>query len=448
MQKILNIIILIFLLIQLASCEEEPVTVNEIKTVSSSNGQGQNSNQGGSNSNISWPEYSSNQLIIRYHPAVTQSGKAQLRNAYGVIAYEPCQVCFDGDIERWTFQRNIDIEPRKKAIENNQNDPGGLGMPTPILDVNPEKSFDVASLKKSTMIAPGSGDLAAHLSTSDTGTTVAILDTGIDTNYTLFNDLSGSPSGFLYNPSPEEAVAGEVSGWDFVNEDNDPFDDELSKHGTAVSYILFKTARQFDIPIRILPVKIADKYGKISYFHLLCAIKFAATRADIINISAGWYDDNSHDNSIMAHLLAENPETLVVTSAGNLTFNNDRDDVLHLPSSFLHPNIVAVAAAKRNNSGVWRAASSFSNYGLTNVDFFAPGKKIPFYNPDGTIADSISGTSFAAPYVTAKAAEIIAIHDYPLTPEVVISKMNETGIPVTFDIPTKYNKLILPPTFD
>ena len=231
---------------------------------------------------------------------------------------------------------------------------------------------------------------------SNQNVTIAVLDTGIDYNYFGFNQP------FLYNnttqPEPCKATGMEdYYGWDFVNQDNDPFDDGYG-HGTRVSYLIKEILREHNVNFQILPVKVFDQNGEGSYFDILCGFKYAVNKGDvdIINMSFGWYHDRYE---LLQRFIQESEERVLITaSAGNYAV--DTDIVPHFPSGYENPNIISTAALQGFTNGIGLA--SFSNYGISSVDIAAKGENIPFYiAPNDFIL--LSGTSYANAVVSAHA---------------------------------------------
>ena len=102
---------------------------------------------------------------------------------------------------------------------------------------------------------------------------------------------------------------------------------------------------------------------------------------------------------------------IVVCAAGNDQINNDVTP--YYPASFKLDNIVAVTSTDGNDV----FASSFSNYGATNVHLAAPG--VGLYSTSSQANNSYgyyaggTGTSFSAPYVSGALALMIARY-YPI----------------------------------
>ncbi len=404
------------------SCTNDEIALENNKTISDSTLKQQIGN--------SPLLYSQSELIIQYKHGTPDTTKNMLRRFYSVFSYETCHRCPDRNIEKWFFGGNIDIEPKKQAIEDGDDIPGIYS--NAILDVDYEFTFSL-DMDSSYMGTDIDFSYESYIKPYNNGITIAVLDTGIDTNLPLFKD-GITPSKFLYKaPDYEEGL----SGWDFVNTDHNSYDDNLGKHGTIVTSIIVRRLKSLGINHQILPLKVCDNNGETKYFGLVCALNDALNKADIVQMSLGWYDDGFGDftNTIFSNLLNEHSDVMVVASAGNS--NNNNDSTFHYPSSYKHNNIIAVAATNSDFSGVaW-----FSNYGANNVDYYAPGEDILFegYNVDGT--------SFAAPVVAAEIAKIINFDPYA-SPDSIINQLNLSAIdcPLSFfeGKPTKYNKVINP----
>ena len=185
-------------------------------------------------------------------------------------------------------------------------------------------------------------------------------------------------------------------GWDFVNQDNDPYDDY--GHGTIIGSYIFNTLHERGIDFQLLPIKAFDGNGNGNYFDILCGFKYALNNpdVDVINMSFGWY---WQDYEIFSRYMDQSQNRVVIaTSAGNDRLNTDQE--VHYPSAYPYQNIVASAALGNSTNGVNLA--SFSNYGTNSVDIAAPGQDLPFYL-DSTNYILVSGTSYSNAYVSAHA---------------------------------------------
>jgi subtilisin family serine protease len=182
-------------------------------------------------------------------------------------------------------------------------------------------------------------------------------------------------------------------GWDWVGNDNTP--EDTSGHGTHVTGIA--AAAQGNglggagvapgarvLPLRVLsgsppagtPSNIANAFDYAGDIGLR-----------IVNGSLGSPTfSQTISNAIDAH-----PATLYVIAAGNSANNNDATPFY--PCADPAPNVLCVGATTNAD-----AIATFSNYGATTVDLFAPGQDIT--STCFATASSycpMSGTSMAAP---------------------------------------------------
>ncbi len=366
------------------------------------------------NGSYNIPNYSPNELIVRFASTLDSIDKAGLRAISGVIAYEPCPLCPDGDIEKWMFQPNIQIEPKKFAIKTL------IG----IIEVDYEFTWETV-VDGITVGSPDDLSYEPLVATSNSENIIAILDSGFDPDFPFWYD-SGEPLPVLYNSS-DPSGTGQISGWDFVNSDNNPYDDNPGKHGSAIAYEYHEILKNASVPHQILPIKVSNADGNISYFNLTCGANLGLQEASILHMSLGWYGDTFGDfeSTILEDLIEEHNDVIVVTSAGNDNNFNDAD--AHYPSNYDADNIIAVAATNR-----WETnKADFSNTGTNSVDFFAAGENVPFYNYDyDPIPYGITGTSFAAPQIGAQAAILQDESGGTLSPDDVVDLLEENGIPV------------------
>lgn len=257
---------------------------------------------------------------------------------------------------------------------------------------------------------------------------VAIIDTGIDINHPDLADNIWINEGEIPGDGIDNDGNGyidDVYGWDFYNGDETVFhykyDKKLGKnvadpmdnddHGTHIAGVIAAIPNNnigiagiaSNINIKIMPLKIngGEKgTGKIS--SAIEAIKYATMMgADICNISWG----TSEDIPALKQVIKES-DMLFVTAAGNAGEDNDITPIY--PANYDLDNLISVTFI--NSKG---DLTKLSNYGLSMVDIAAPGEEIV-----STVVGSygvMSGSSMAAPHLTAVAAMLYSTNDklYP-----------------------------------
>ncbi|NUR70184.1 MAG: S8 family serine peptidase [Hamadaea sp.] len=171
-----------------------------------------------------------------------------------------------------------------------------------------------------------------------TGVTVAVIDSGVDYSHP---DLGG---GF----GPGHKVVG---GYDYVNDDADPMDD--NGHGTHVAGIIAgKAAAPGGITgvapgARLLAYKVMNDQGFGETEDIVAAIEAASdpanpNRADVINMSLGGYADGL-DPLGLAASAASAAGIVVVAAAGN-----DGPGAMSVGSPAAADGVIAVGASVSN----------------------------------------------------------------------------------------------------
>jgi subtilisin family serine protease/Ca2+-binding RTX toxin-like protein len=244
---------------------------------------------------------------------------------------------------------------------------------------------------------------------------IGVVDSGVDYNHPDLNDNMWHNPGEIPGDGIDNDGNGfvdDVFGYDFLNGDSDPLDDE--GHGTSVAGIIAGEGNNalgvsgVNWDAQIMALKIFDPLGFAGTAQIVAAINYATMMklhygVNVVVTNHSWgtvgYSTVLHD-AIAASGLAD---ILFVASAGN--GQHDNDIAPQYPASFDLPNIIAVAATDRSDN-----RASFTSFGETTVDLGAPGVST-FTTALGGGYRNFSGTSASAPYVTGVVA---LVHDtYP-----------------------------------
>ena len=265
----------------------------------------------------------------------------------------------------------------QKAIDALQKNPNvahvELDIKVYALDAELDDSWGVKRI--------GAG--VVHSSNKGTDIKVAIIDTGIDYNHPDLDDNY-------------------VEGYDFVNSDDDPMDD--NGHGTHVA----GTVAALDNDIGVVGVapeaslyalKVLDSDGSGSYSDVIAAIDWCVAEGiQVTNNSYGSSGDPGEtvkaafDNSASAGVLH-------VAAAGNSGNPPGRGDNVIYPARYI--SVIAVAATDQSDK-----RARWSSTG-PDLELSAPGVAINSTLLGGGYGEK-SGTSMASPHVAGVAALVWA----------------------------------------
>lgn len=255
--------------------------------------------------------------------------------------------------------------------------------------------------------------------------TIAVLDSGVNYNHpalvkNILTNLGEIPDNGI--DDDQNGLIDDYVGYDFVNADPYPYDDE--GHGSHVAGLAASSVFGVAKKSKILPIKaIGPKGGDIATIGT--AVRYAVDRgAHVLNMSFGSYG-GAHPEFVRSMNYAEAKGVLVVAAAGNghpffgTGLNNDISP--NFPASFPHENIVSVAAKSKGH-----VLAPYSNYGINTTDIAAPGGLEPddmllsCYRDNPTQKNYIgyAGTSMATPLVSGVAALV-----WSLRPEISASDL-------------------------
>lgn len=247
---------------------------------------------------------------------------------------------------------------------------------------------------------------AWEINTGDREIVVAVIDTGIDhTHPDLTANMWRNPGETPGNgiDDDENGYIDDIYGYDFYNDDSDPYDD--NEHGTHCAGTIGAVGNNsqgvvgVNWRVSLMALKFLGATGSGNTFDAVLAVNYAIDNgARVINASfgGGGYDA-ALENAVQR---AEDNGVLFVAAAGNDGTNNDISP--SYPASFPVNYLLSVAATNDADALTW-----FSNYGKSSVDVAAPGSAILSTVPGGGY-QSLSGTSMATPHVAGLAALLLA----------------------------------------
>jgi subtilisin len=273
-------------------------------------------------------------------------------------------------------------------------------------------SFAIDLLKKSPFVSYVEEDTMVTLSDPDAELSASwgVMKIGADTVQAAGNQGEGIKVAVIdtgINYLHEDLQANYKGGYDFVNKDADPFDD--NGHGTHCAGIIAAADNSIAV-VGVAPkaslyaLKVLNSAGSGYTSDIIAAIQWAISNGiNVISMSLG----SSVGSTALKQACdtAFNSDIVVVAAAGNNGAARTGTNILY-PARYT--NVIAVGATDQNN-----ARASFSNTG-PELDLVAPGVNIisdyiDVTPNDGMNRDTLymSGTSMATPHVAGTAALIL-----------------------------------------
>lgn len=197
-------------------------------------------------------------------------------------------------------------------------------------------------------------------------------------------------------PHPELADRMPESGFDYIDGDADATNDPFG-HGTNVGGVIADCTRGF--PVYLYPIRMLDSSGYGSASNAVNAIREAVEKGvNVINLSFVSKSDSQALDAAVRDALSAG--ITVVAAAGNAA----SDASAFSPAGLTDAGVIVVGSAEADGG-----RSDYSNYG-SSVDLYAYGSNILCCANDGAYVEA-TGTSVAAPHVSALAALLAMTHE-------------------------------------
>jgi subtilisin family serine protease len=241
--------------------------------------------------------------------------------------------------------------------------------------------------------------------TGDATLLVGVLDTGAQLDHPdLAANLWTNPGEVPANQLDDDGngFVDDVHGYDFLNHDGDPTDDNghgthtagtiaaVGDNGVGVTGVVWRA--------RLVVLKFLGAGGTGPTSAAIEALEYC-TRMGVR------LTNNSWGGALFSRALEDAVEAagaaghLFVAAAGNARTNTDNSP--QYPASLPQACVLSVAATDASDQ-----LAAFSNYGATSVDLAAPGVDVLSTAPGSTYR-LLSGTSMSTPYVTGAAAFLL-----------------------------------------
>ena len=322
-------------------------------------------------------DYMPNEILVKYKQNATVLG---IQTSIDAIGENVGSIRKANGIQQIIFNENEDIQQRLEQLKQNPNVEFAQLNYIYRKAVAPNDAlYNNLWGLNNTIPGKEGNDINAESAwthASDcSNVTVAVVDTGISWNHEdlNMNIWSNTDESVTSTDSDGNGFVDDTRGWDFIDNDNNPDDDD--GHGSHVAGTIGAIGNSgigitgVCWSVKIMPVRVLDAIGSGTSLTVSQGINYAVSNnVDIINLSLGstGLNDTLLENAVIN---ARDNGVVIAASAGNDGSDNDGSPVF--PCSYNYDNIICVAALNQDYN-----LASFSNYGLTSVDVGAPGVNI------------------------------------------------------------------------
>jgi serine protease len=349
--------------------------------------------------------WSRSEIIVKFNADVEQDARDQALEQHGCFSLRTCE---QGDIHLVRIPEGT--EPQDMVhdfAEHEFVEYAELNYHVRVFFV-PDDPYFRYQWDLDNKVTGGIGmEKAWAIETGDPNVIIAVLDSGV-----AFEDYG------VYRRAPDLAETHFVPGYDFVNDDEHPNDD--NGHGTHVTGTIAQSTNNnlgvagVAFGCSIMPVKIIDANGLGDYFTIAQGIYFAINHgARVINLSLG---GKASSTTLERALKSAYQSGLTVVCAAGNDYQNGNPVIY--PAAY-DSYCITVGATRYDNQ-----RAPYSSTG-PHIDVVAPGGDMRVDQnadgyPDGIVQQTFSmdptsfayyffqGTSMATPHVSGLAGLLIS----------------------------------------
>lgn len=258
-------------------------------------------------------------------------------------------------------------------------------------------------------------DAAWQMTTGSSNVVVAVIDSGIQSDHPDLDANIWRNEKEIPGNGIDDDGNGHVDdylGVDLVSP-GQPISD-ANGHGTHVAGTIAAVGNGGGSAVgvawgaKVLPIRVLDAEGKGTHAQIIQGFEYAAKSAAqprVVNASLGGSFYSEAYLATLRNLGAKG--ILVICAAGNDSENNDEEP--SFPANYRLPNVLSVAAVRRDGALAVFQNRETSNYGAESVHVAAPGTAI-FSTLTGSSYGLNEGTSMAAPHVSGVTALILSLY--------------------------------------